>query len=90
MPSLRGIRRVLEAHVDADHVARHVERSTQIHAVAGPAFAVGMQAVIHVQRAQAACAGSGELRQHMQQGGGIRSAAEADAEGGGRRGGQHA
>ena len=64
----------------AQHLARHAQCSTEVFAMRGPGRTVRVQAVIDVQRAQASCARFGQLRQRMQQGAGIRAAAEGDAQ----------
>ena len=51
----------------------------------GPGRGLRLQAVVHMQGRQAACPGRRDLRQDMQQHGGIKASAEADPDGSGRK-----
>ena len=64
----------------AQYLARHAQCGAEALAVPCPCSTVRVQPMIDMQRAQSAHACFGQLRQRMQQGAGIRAAAEGDAQ----------
>ena len=71
--------------VDMGNRQRHAQRIANALAVRGPSVGVGMQAVVHVDGAQAGAARVVVARKHVQQDSGIQAAAEADQAGAGTR-----
>ena len=65
-------------HVDVDDRQRYIQCIAGSPAMRGPGVGVGMQAVVHVDRAQAMAADVGIAREQAQQDRGIQAAAEAD------------
>ena len=64
-------------HRDPGDGEGNIQRGTDGLAVCGPVVGLGLQAVVHVDRAQAAGADCGVVRKQVQQHAGVQTAAEA-------------
>ena len=74
----------VRVHLHPHHLQRHLPSPADVLAVRGPGVGGGLQPVVHMHRAQAACAHRRGMREKVQQHGRIQAAAEADQH---RRGG---